>query len=364
MSPMDILKNRTSIIAAMISLLLFQGCNAPTKPSASQAGADTATTEAKKPPPETTPAKEDPEPLPKDGEMCGGTQEKDEAARRAGYVALKAPLQGLKHESILMEFIEKTHQAARDKKFDEMDRIQQDALAEMEAILPDFSGSEAGLLYTAVRARLGAYATCRAIAEDDGTWCTSIDEEWTTERHSCVTMRTVYRRMVVDVMQKGGSCEDALEEVPDMPGVKKEHWMTTCQAVVKRDPERCQDLEDGFARAMCQSAAAGDGRKYCNVLSEETYADTWIPCCVKFGWRLSHVIGGRSTARMIPEVGALQGDVGGCDRAFVWGLFGDLASSFGIEKVEESAVAKHREIPYICGYQVYHSVEPLPWEEF
>jgi hypothetical protein len=66
--------------------------------------------------------------------------------------------------------------------------------------------------------------------------------------------------------------------------------------------------------------------------------------------------------RVFPEVGALSGDAGGCDRALVWGLFAAVAPLFGVQTVEGKATppTEGEPRPEPCRFRIEWSYEKVP----
>ncbi len=294
-------------------------------------------------------------------QSCGGFHEKDEARRIGEVVALREPMNGLLLHSALAYYLSGMRDIASRRAFSDVGAVVDGTVMRMDIVFESLSGSEKVDLTTAARARLGAMATCMGIASDDISWCSAMDgAEWDGERVPCQAMYHIYRRIVSRAILGKQSCDDAMEGSLPILDLDQASWVKSCEAVKTRKPDGCPWSEDSKFGALCRSAAAGDGRQVCKVLSGLDDGAKRESCCVKLGWRLATVISGMAQPGFIPEKAALDGDVKGCAQAMEWGLFQDVAFMFSVPDVSGSVFRDSLAPGYLCRFQVHHSTEPMP----
>jgi hypothetical protein len=318
------------------------------------------------PPPENRTVEETPPPRfvetpppPEQKKSCGQDHVKDFVRLKEQAVAMQPLMRRLKADRIYLDFIDGIREAARRRAFGEIPGVIDAAVEELAHL--DRGGNVPLVFERSARARVGAYATCMSLADDDISWCTSLDEEWTGERTSCQVMHAVLTRIAVRAVREGGDCATVMAGSPEVIGLKEKHWVAMCQAVKDRDPEKCPSGIDDKVASMCKATAERDGREHCKALAGER-SGIWEPCCLGFVYRVAVVIEGKADPSMSPEMAALSGDREGCERALAWRLVQDTAQISGIDGAPQSPVDAQDSEDYVCRFQVYHSVEKLPGE--
>lgn len=340
---------RTWIAAACVAAL---GCKEPARavPPATQPAAP----DAQAPPPA---AEEPAAEVPK--QSCGADHQKEDSRSMLEAEKMRPVLAKVMTQAALPGILDAIPDAARRKAFPELGGVMEQQIKIIERVDPGLAGVVRPVLAKAVRVRVGAYATCMSLAEDDISWCTEQDASWEGERQACQVMHTVHRRIGLGVIRKGGDCAGVMEGSPEVYGIDAAGWVEVCEAFRDMKPEGCPPGLDTGVAAMCRAAAARSGHEHCKI-EEGVHSALWEPCCSKFAYRLGAVGSGKADPGLIPEQGALSGDRDGCERALVWGLFVDLAGLFGIEGVGESPLQASDTDDYLCRFQVYHSPQELP----
>ena len=322
------------------------------------------------PPPQETAAEEKfvpaptPTPVEPAGESpkqtCGQDHPKDDALLYLQTEKLRPILSRVRSSGALPGFLDGVRQAALGKSFSEIPAVIEAAVKEIGRVDDNAPGLQP-ILERIVRARAGAYATCMGLAQDDISWCTAQDEAWEGERAACQVMHTVHTRIGVEAARSGKDCKDAMAGTEGVIGLTEADWVAMCQAVKDGKPGDCPDSIDQKVATMCKAAAKRDGREPCKAFAEG-HSPIWEPCCIKFAYRLSGVIHGKSPGVNLPELGALSGDTLGCERALEWGLFLDSAAHFGVADMPPSPAGENVTDDYLCRFQVYHSEGVLPTE--
>jgi len=340
-------REATLIIAFSVLAL---GCKEPAR---AVPPPEKKTVEEPPPPPEETP------PPPEQKKTCGQDHVKSFVRLKEEAVAMQPLLGRLMADSTYLDFVEAVRDAARRRAFGEIPAAIDTAVKDLAHL--NRVGNVSLVLERSVQARVGGYATCMSLAEDDASWCTSLDEEWSGERAACQVMHTAFTRIAVKAVREGGDCATVMAGSPEVIGLGEDQWIAMCQAVKDRDPEKCPQGVDPKADAMCKGTAERDGREYCKPPEGER-SEIWEQCCIEFVYRMAVVIVGKAKPSMSPEMDALSGDREGCERALVWRLLQDTAQVSGIDGAPASPIDARETEDYVCRFQVYHSVEKLPGE--
>lgn len=303
-------------------------------------------------PPEPPAAGEEaaPEPPPAPESECR-MESFDEAQRRHEVFLMKPIMSGMRLQSELSAYIEGVRDAARRRQPGEMDSIVERAWKALASHRPETSGDERKLLEAVARSRTEAYATCMGIAEDDPTWC--------GKEEQCLVMYGIYRGIALQAVLGQKPCEEAMEVGPEASGMTLEIWTRACHAIKNMDPDACPDSLPERAGVVCRAASTRNP-DHCEPLFDK--GEHARECCERFAWRLGSVLRGKAVPRYIPEQAALGGDVDGCERALVWGLFRDAASTFGVPGAPDPPWQDRPTDEYVCPFIVYHSLEELPGE--
>ncbi len=341
---------RTWIAAACVAAL---GCKEPAR-AVAPATKPAAAPDAQTPPP----APEAP-PAETSKQSCGADHQREDSRSLIEAEKMRPIMEKVMVHGALPGILDAISDVARRKAFTELDGLIKEQLAGIERVNPGLAGVVRPVLEKAVRVRVGAYATCMSLAEDDISWCTGQDASWQGERQACQVMHTVHRRIALGVIQKGGDCASVMEGSPEVYGIDGAKWVEVCEAFRDMKPDGCPPGLDAGVAAMCRAAAARSGHEHCKV-EEGVHSALWEPCCSKFAYRLAVVATGKADPGLIPEQGALDGDRDGCERALAWGLFQDLAWLFGIEGVPGSPIETSDTDDYLCRFQIYNSPQELP----
>jgi hypothetical protein len=231
----------------------------------------------------------------------------------------------------------------------------------MKPVIPNTNESHAVILLGAARVRAHAHATCRAVAEDDISWCDGLDESFAGGPKNCQVTHSIYRRIVARAINGKQSCQSAMSGAPAIDGIDEKAWVSTCDAIVNLTPDSCPFAATSVPGALCRVAAGSIDEDRCAAIGANPDKQ-WPECCNLFAYRLSQLRSGQTDPRISPESAALVGDASGCDRALTWGLFQDVAQMFGFEQIQQPATDKSGHSDYLCGYVLYWTDEKLPGE--
>lgn len=349
-------RTKHRILTTLMICLLAAACQPK---QGGRAGKEEAPPPAEKPQEIATPPREAPKPDP--GQKCGGFQEKQEAKRRAAQAMLMEPLRAAGQHGTLMDFITAVADLADRKAFGELEALGETTGGEVKIYKPDWSESHAMYMMFMAREGLSSFAACRALNDDDTTWCEALEGTSDEGVKTCSRLHFYYRTLATRVILEQTDCQEAMSEASLPGGMSAEEAIKGCQAVVDQRPDDCP-FEKGTRRsALCRALAARDGRGPCEEFKSE-HQDRWVPCCQSFAWRFANVAGGMEDPRLVPELGALTGEPSGCERALVWDLFARLAPLFGVVGVEGKSTPPiaGEPRPEPCPYQVQWSPTKVP----
>jgi len=351
-------EGRLTLIVIIVTAMLAASC----KPAGGRAGREPGPSKTKQASAKETEKKPEPAgPTVNPEQKCGGYQEKIEAERRAVIEALGDPYRSAERIAVFMDFIDEVGRLGAERRTGELGALVQAAGKDAPALIPSWNESYEKYMLAVARTALGGYASCRALSDDDPTWCESIDKAWEEERAECRDTHFYFRILAKKVIADGTACEKALENLPTPGNIDPADAVAGCKAVVNRNPDGCPFDKATKPMALCRALALRDGRGPCEELASE-HADRWVPCCQNFTWRFANVAARQGDSRLIPEMGALSGDAAGCDNGLAWEVFGPLAPLFGVQGIEGDSLppleGKAPDGP--CPFQIRWSSAKVP----
>jgi hypothetical protein len=302
-------------------------------------------------------APETPPPAPPE-QKCLAENYKLEAARRWKEVQLEPLFIEAGLHARLAALLGAVTEAAAGRKFDTLPGKVTKIWEEMKRFRTATSDSDLEMMKNIVKIRVGAYASCMAIASRDASWCARPE---TLSQDFGPTCNGGYVYLVIigkEAIGKGKSCEEAAGNFHAYP---RDEILAVCRAIKDQKPALCPEGETTPPGILCRAAATRATTHICeNIASDRHERD--VSCCELFSWRFANIVSGIADPYIIPEAGALSGDKKGCMRGLAWGLMEDLGPLFGFDAPKDAASTPENNLfgDYLCPMIVQWSQREPP----